>query len=178
MKNNVFHYLQVGDVIKLSKGMEVYGEIPSKFVFGNGKFSLKKTNSEITIGKTYHNDTEVEYDVKKTIKKVIEAFDYVGFQLKEEDANNFVLDKLKKPKKESFILKGGEFVVVKTNVEGGGSGMGFNDTYPDGYKVYCKRLCDGEFDEKGTEVSFYQIGCFSAMIKNIEVVKKIKLKFV
>lgn len=63
----------------------------------------------------------------------------------------------------------GRYIVIKTGVTGGGTGHGANDVYPDGYKVTCKRE-----DEEYT-VSFYQSGCFTAMIKNIEPIAKATL---
>jgi hypothetical protein len=63
----------------------------------------------------------------------------------------------------------GKYIVVKTTMDGGGSGHGFNDSYPDGHHVFCKKV-----DDK-IEIDFYQSGCFSAMIKDIEPIGKAKL---
>ena len=61
----------------------------------------------------------------------------------------------------NFEYLQGRYIVVKTEITGGGTGNGANDAYPDGHKVTCKGI-DGEFT-----VSFYQSGCFTAMIKDI-----------
>lgn len=55
----------------------------------------------------------------------------------------------------------GKYIVVKTELTGGGTGHGINDVYPDGHKVTCESL-DGKLT-----VSFYQTGCFTAMIEDI-----------
>lgn len=56
------------------------------------------------------------------------------------------------------------FTVVRTAFEGGGTGMGPHDVYPDGHHVYC-------VGEDGLLFSFYQSGCFIGveLMKNIDV---------
>jgi len=66
----------------------------------------------------------------------------------------------------------GSYVVIKTSSDGGSTGM---DAYPDGHHVFCEKI---ESDETRHEVDFYQSGCFTAMIKDIEPVGKAKLKWV
>lgn len=61
----------------------------------------------------------------------------------------------------------GRYVVYKTTHDGGGTGMGPHDVYPSGHHVFCERL-----DDPSVKVDFYQSGCFTAMIKNIEPVAK------
>ncbi|MBE4286747.1 hypothetical protein HJ070_22990 [Vibrio parahaemolyticus] len=65
----------------------------------------------------------------------------------------------------------GKYIVIKTEMTGGGTGHGANDVYPDGHKVTCKRE-DGKYT-----VSFYQSGCFTAMIKDIEPIAKATLQW-
>lgn len=60
----------------------------------------------------------------------------------------------------------GRYVVYKTTTDGGGTGHGPHDVYPDGYHVFCERLADG------VRVDFYQTGCFTAMIEEIKPVGK------
>lgn len=62
----------------------------------------------------------------------------------------------------------GRYIVTHTVVDGGGSGHGANDYYPNGHHVFCKR-------EDGREVDFYQTGCFTAMVREIDPVGKAKL---
>lgn len=74
----------------------------------------------------------------------------------------------------------GEYIVVKTVYGGGGTAMGPHDVYPDGHKVYAKKLTDGRY---GTplisefEVSFYQSGCFTCMIQDIKPIRRAKIEW-
>ena len=67
----------------------------------------------------------------------------------------------------------GKYIVIKTNFEGGGTGHGANDVYPNGHRVYCVKI-----DSEDVKISFYQSGCFTAMIENIKPVGKAKLTWV
>ncbi len=171
--------LKEGDVINLKKGMKVYAEIPEMFVYSNKKTSRKLTTHDVTVFELYSNDTKITEDINSVSKSIVDDFDSkLGFKLSVKDAKEFVLSKVKKPKSESFVLNGGEFVVIRTTSDGGGTGMGAHDVYPNGHRVYCKRLRNGDFDENGTEVNFYQTGSFTAMITKIKPIRKMKPKFV
>lgn len=61
----------------------------------------------------------------------------------------------------------GEYVVYKTSFDGGGTGMGPHDIFPDGHHVCCEKL-----DDPSVKVDFYQSGCFTAMIRDIAPVGK------
>lgn len=67
------------------------------------------------------------------------------------------------------IPKVGEYIVLSTEYGGGsvGGGMNGHDDYPDGHRVTAK-LAKG----RGPQVSFYQTGCFTAMLENPKIVKK------
>jgi hypothetical protein len=67
----------------------------------------------------------------------------------------------------------GKYVVTKTVRDGGGTGHGPGDVYPDGHHVFCASADDGE-----REIDFYQTGCFSAMIEDINPIGKAKLAWV
>lgn len=75
----------------------------------------------------------------------------------------------------------GEYAVVTAGSTGQGSGYdGSVDAaliYPDGYKVVCRKLKDGKYDPEGSEITFYQSGCFSAIHSPamIRPVRKISL---
>lgn len=60
----------------------------------------------------------------------------------------------------------GCYIVSHVAKNGGGTGMGPHDVYPDGHHVYCERTSDG------LKVDFYQTGCFTAMIPSIPVIGK------
>jgi len=63
----------------------------------------------------------------------------------------------------------GRYVVAKTAFEGGGTGHGPGDIYPDGHHVYCETLTGLH-----RKISFYQSGCFTNMIEYIKPVGKAK----
>lgn len=69
----------------------------------------------------------------------------------------------------------GRYAVVKTAFDGGGTGMGPHDIFPDGHHVWCRRMLEnGEF---GEQIEFYQSGCFTAMIEEIKPVGKVEFKY-
>ena len=61
----------------------------------------------------------------------------------------------------------GEYVVYKTSFDGGGTGMGPHDIFPNGHHVYCEKLKDPLI-----RVDFYQSGCFTAMNEHIKPIRK------
>lgn len=60
----------------------------------------------------------------------------------------------------------GRYIVVKTTVDGGGTGHGPGDVYPDGHHVFCE-------NEK-FKIEFYQSGSFRGMITDIKPVGRAK----
>jgi hypothetical protein len=178
MAENQIELLKEGDVILLKNGNVVYTKIPEMFVYSNRKTSKKPVSDIVVIGMKYCNDTDITGNIMNVASGVVERFGYEGISLSMEDATKFVMSKIKQPKEEEFIIDEGEFVVVKTEYGGGGTGMGDRDVYPNGHRVYCRRLKEGKFDENGTEISFYQTGCFTAMITDIKPIRKLKLQFV
>ncbi len=75
----------------------------------------------------------------------------------------------------------GKYAVIGAGSTGQGSGYdGSIDAaviYPDGYKIICKKLKDGKYDNEGAEIYFYQSGCFSVVIQpgQIQPVGRISL---
>lgn len=63
----------------------------------------------------------------------------------------------------------GKYVVISTKMTGGSYG---SDPYPDGHLVECEGL------ESKRKISFYQSGCFTAMIQDIKPIGKAKLAYV
>jgi hypothetical protein len=172
--------LKEGDVIKLENGMKVYGKIPAMFVYSNKPLSDELTNHEIKIGERHFNRTHIESDKKSLVKDIIHSFDFrLGHKMSDATATKFIDAILPNPTPKEFVLEGGEFVVIKTSYEGGGMAM-FNDYYPDGHRVFCKRLKDGKYDEDGDEVNFYQSSGFTAMIlpDEIQAIRTMKSSFV
>ena len=72
-----------------------------------------------------------------------------------------------------------KFVVEMANMEGGGTGHGAGDVYPDGWHVEARRLNkDGTYNPKGEVILFYMTGCFSNMVekKDVQIVSKLKVQ--
>ena len=71
----------------------------------------------------------------------------------------------------------GTYVVTATEFPGGGTGHGPHDIFPNGHKVTASRLMrNGNLSRKDT-ISFYQSGCFNAMIEDVPVIRRMKMKF-
>lgn len=73
---------------------------------------------------------------------------------------------------EEFDYLIGTYIVIKTCMDGGGTGMGANDIYPNGHHVYCVKA-----DNEDIKVDFYQSGCFNGLIENIKSIGKATLKW-
>ena len=165
--------LKEGDVILLEKGMKVYSLIPKMFVYLNRKTSKDLVSQDIVVGKKYENDTDIKQPISNVINNVQDSFGREGFKIDLDKVTSFVKKNIDEPTSQKFKLKGGEFIVVKTSFEGGSHGGGHDD-YPDGHRVYCKRLNDGKYDPNGEEVNFYQSGSFTAMIIDIKPIRQMK----
>lgn len=86
-----------------------------------------------------------------------------------------------KPQKynQRVFLPAGTFVVTATAFDGGGTGHGPHDVYPDGHHVFCKKI-DRDTGKVGTKTyDFYQTGFFCDMIKktHVELIGKAKVTF-
>ena len=66
----------------------------------------------------------------------------------------------------------GKYIVYKTSHDGGGTGHGPHDVYPDGHHVFCEKA-----DQTEVKVDFYQSGCFTAMIEEIEPIGRATRKW-
>lgn len=73
---------------------------------------------------------------------------------------------------DNFSYLAGKYVVVRALMNGGGTGHGQHDVFPDGWHVYCKSL-DNE-----NEINFYQSGCFDTLNTDVEVVGKAEMTWV
>lgn len=73
-----------------------------------------------------------------------------------------------------------EWVVLHTEMSGGGTGHGPHDVYPDGHRVKARRLRpDGTYDPDGQEIGFYQSGCFIGMVEpdKVTITRQMKQTF-
>jgi hypothetical protein len=61
----------------------------------------------------------------------------------------------------------GNYIVVKTMLDGGSSGR---DPYPDGHHVFCVKA-----DDRSVKIDFWQTGCFISMIEDIQPIGKAEL---
>lgn len=73
---------------------------------------------------------------------------------------------------DDFDYLRGKYIIVRTSQDGGGTGHGPHDIYPDGWHVWCESL-DGKH-----KVDFYQTGCFTAMIKDLQPLGRAEKKWV
>lgn len=164
---NTSKFLVVGDVFVLNDGICVDCNIPAKFVYENSKFSNKLVNHNVIVGKIYSVDSSniLKYKQQLAMDIASEFNNYLGYHLKLNDALSYVESVVgNKVDNNTFVLESGEFVVVKTAMEGGG--RSHNDEYPDGHRVYCKRLnADGTYNPDGFEIQFYQSGCFTNVVE-------------
>jgi hypothetical protein len=77
---------------------------------------------------------------------------------------------------ETFGLTG-DYVVVDARMDGGSNGG--NDDYSDGWHVTAKKLGsmslgEGKYNPDGFEINFYQSGCFTCMMPDVKVRRKMK----
>lgn len=163
--------LEIGDVFKLEKGRSVKTNIKEKFIFGNRCCSEKEVLETIYVGLKYNIESP-SMDTKKNLAQCMtrlfsselgftyneeEALDYIETLLRRVDFNESIYD--------SNILIG-EYVVI---------GVERKDHY-----VRAKKLNNGNFDENGTEIYFYQNESFGAQImpNDLELIKKMKMYFI
>ena len=72
----------------------------------------------------------------------------------------------------------GEYLVVEAKWDGGGTGHGPHDVYPDGWSIVAKKLKDGNYDPEGNEIHFYQSGSFTIMHTDVPVLRHLTPTFV
>lgn len=157
-------YLKVGDVINIENGMTVKTLVPDKFIYSNRKLSKVISESVIVVGEKFYlnlNENEFLNIIHSISKRIISSFSSDGYEISETRAFEIASNEIKFPYKDTFVFEGGEFVVIKTEFGGGGTGMGDHDVYPNGHEVFCKRLIDGVYHEMGHELSFYEDGSFT-----------------
>lgn len=58
------------------------------------------------------------------------------------------------------------FVVEEAKMDGGGTGHGPHDIFPDGWCVIARQLdADGTYNPSNPKISFFMSGCFTGLIK-------------
>jgi hypothetical protein len=158
--------------------MDIYAGIPEKFIYSNRSLSNDLAKHEIRIGQVFTNTFDLDKIVGEIAADVIQDFKCKsGVTISAQDAREMVANILPDFKNGEILdtsVFEGEYVVTETTIEDRGC------DYPCGYHVTCKRLQEnGEYDENGAEVSFYQSGYFTAVIKpeNIQPIRVMMLDF-
>ncbi len=148
---------QVGDIIKSSKFAFGYYDYEDN---ADGTLSLLKT--KITV------------DGRTTLQKI----GYAGVcPTCKRSSFGSNLEHMQEIEVGAYDESRGEalFVVVTACLDGGGEGHGPGDTYPDGWHIKARRLNDdGTYNSNGEWIDFYQSGCFTNLIREIEIVGKMK----
>ena len=68
----------------------------------------------------------------------------------------------------------GRYVVEHARSQGGGTGHGSHDIYPDGWHIRARKLNeDGSYNPTGVEIEFYQSGAFTVVNEDVPVVGKL-----
>ena len=129
------HLLKNGDVIQIEKGMKILASIPEKFLYAGRRLSDHNITGKVEVG------SAISIPLSENTATS-------GYESETFDTDIFA----------------GEYVVIGAENTGEGSGYGERTIYPDGYKIICKKLKDGNYDNEGIEISFYQSGCFTAII--------------
>lgn len=169
--------LQRGDVIEIKKGMSVYATIPERFVYANRAQSMKPAQTVINVGRVKE---AAIIDLGKATKDIQqEIYSHGGITVSQQQIIELLTNAIDTtlPTTLDTSEYAGEYVVVNTALTGGGTGMGSHDTYPDGWHVIAKKLKNGEYDNDGLTIEFYQSGCFSAMLPDIEPIRRMQESF-
>ena len=144
--------LQRGDVIRLEKGMKVYATIPEMFIYDNRRTSTNNARTDIKIGEMRSSQFKTSEDVKGTLG-------LFNIEIEDDQISHFIAGLGINLSFDTSIFEG-EYRVVATAEDGGGTGMGPHDVYPNGHHVFCEKK-----DDPNIFVDFYQTGCFTAMIE-------------
>lgn len=113
---------------------------------------------------------------------------FVTFRMNEEDRVIAAAKSGKIPPKKETVNLGAydpsrakaKFVIEIANMEGGGTGHGLGDVYPDGWHVYARRLnADGTYNPNGEVIHFYMSGDFNCKVvaEDVQVVGKMHMQF-
>lgn len=149
------NYLQVGDIIKLENGHEIYAQLKEKFAYINTPYSNKIIQKKIKIGEILRNNKANDKENRKD----------AGIMLIEK----YIDDEIPLDILDTSIFAG-EYVVTSTYLTGKEDGNGWG--------VNCKKLNNKKWDENGAEIYFYQNGFFDAINKYLNPIGKMKMMFI
>lgn len=169
-KNLETRLLQKGDIIRLEKGMKVYAKIPEMFCCSNKMFCCSNRNfsteiveTVIEIGQRYCREHQSK---EQLINRLMECINSVICVTENQIANFVKSLNLDFEKKElDTSIYAGEYVVDWVTKNGGETQlcMSGSESYQDGWHVYCTKT-----EEPSVHVHFYQTGCFTATIPDIQ----------
>ena len=156
--------LHKGDIIHLEKGMNVYASIPGMFI-RNQPFDDEPHMTAIMIGQQLTRakvpaKAKLARDIFDRIKSVLPV---ITLKHVEDFVDTLSLNCDPATFDTSIFV--GEYTVVKTVSDSGGTGHGPSDYYPNGWHVYCEKA-------DGTTVNFYQTGCFTTMLPDIKPINR------
>lgn len=144
--------LQKGDVIRLDKGMKVYAKVPEKVLNKYRPFSTEKIRTDVLIGEMYCKPEISKHDILCEMMNAINSIVEVSDK-QVEDIIDFLNLDFSATVFDSSIYEG-EFIVDYIDYNGG-------------WHVNCFKK-----DDPSIQVDFYQTGCFTAMIPDIEPINK------
>lgn len=72
-----------------------------------------------------------------------------------------------------------KYVVEEARMDGGGTGHGSHDFYPDGWRVTSRQLDGDTYNPANPTISFYMTGCFTHLVlpEDIQIVARMTRKF-
>jgi hypothetical protein len=150
---------KIGDEIYLEKGVEVYANIPSYYVYSNRPFNKSLTNAKVTLGLLYTNEEITKRSIKEEANHIANiifgAFLNKGYEIDFNECKKFVnknIDIDEKIELTKFILPEGCFIITDMILHP--EGRGHNDYYPPYWEYYAKRK-DGEDEISFVNWQFY-----------------------
>lgn len=75
--------------------------------------------------------------------------------------------------KGQWLYLSGNYVVTKTTIDGGGTGHGPHDIYPDGHHVWAEKISNPL-----VKINFYQSGSFTVMHPDKKAIGRAKIKWI
>jgi len=171
------NFLKKGDIFVLEKGMDVYLDLPKKFVYDN-RFDDELDRHKVTIGEkfSFNSARQKQYadEFEEYCDKVIKDF-AIKFNLSitKKAFMGMMRPYFQQQDIDSWDSSDriGEYIVTSVYTSPDAS-LWERDPYPGGrcitarfYRPFQKpRLFDGQKTDEQIKISFYQSGCFTAMI--------------
>ncbi|RHB42146.1 hypothetical protein DW886_16650 [Enterocloster aldenensis] len=162
--------LKIGDVVYLSEGFQVRTNVEAKFIYENVPFSDEIVCQKVDIGRLYLVDVSDKKDSlkKEFLERINNIFNSYGMSVDKEMVKQLVSATIAKYKNDyeydsRHLI--GDYVVTEVK---------------DNYHVYCRKLQNGQYDEDGIVVDFYQDKLFSPTIMEdqISLVKEMRICFI